>query len=61
MNHANKYLAIVEWARNRYSSNGRLVISTGGIPSVYSRIESAAFNKYMAAKRDESGSIVFGA
>lgn len=53
-----RYLSIVEWARQRYTVAGVLVLSTGGKQSTYSRIESAAFEKYMRFARDESGAIV---
>lgn len=45
----NRYLAIVEWARRRYTHDGRLTISIGGEPSFYSRIEYAAFRRYVLA------------
>lgn len=44
---ADRYLALVKWARERYTSAGLLTISTGGAPSAYSRIESAAWGRYM--------------
>jgi hypothetical protein len=43
-----RYLAIVGWARKRYTRAGMLTISVGGVPSAYSRIESAAWGRYMA-------------
>jgi hypothetical protein len=47
MNH-DKYLRVVYWARTRYTDKaGLLVISKGGSPSMFSRIESAAWNKYI--------------
>jgi len=58
MTSLNRYISIVKWARQRYTSAGVLIISTGGKPSTYSRIESAAFEKYMRYSRDESGAIV---
>lgn len=42
-----RYLAIVEWARRRYTRAGRLVISIGAAASRYSRIESAAAVRYL--------------
>jgi len=42
-----KYLEIVKWARNRYAKNGWLVLERGGKPSKYSRIEKAAWKKYL--------------
>lgn len=44
---ADRYLAIAQWARRRYSSGGVLVVSVGGKPSRYSRIELAAWKRYM--------------
>lgn len=55
-----RYLKIVAWARTRYAIKGSVIISTGGIPSIYSRIENAAFAKYMKLYRDANGCIVFG-
>lgn len=44
-----RYLAIVGWARKRYTdSKGLLVLSKGSQLSVYSRIEQAAWRKYKA-------------
>lgn len=43
-----RYLRIVHWARDRYTdSDGYLVKSVGRVPSVYTRIEAAAWNRYM--------------
>lgn len=47
-NRADKYLALMEWARKRYTTPAGLVISKGSQWSVYSRIENAAFYKYLA-------------
>ena len=44
-----KYLRIVKWARRRYTINGALTISMGGNPSIYARIERAAWNRHMSA------------
>lgn len=47
MNH-DRYLRVVYWARARYTDNtGLLVISRGGNPSMFSRIEAAAWRKYI--------------
>jgi hypothetical protein len=46
---ADRYLKIVAWARRRYADRvtGRILISTTrGGPSIYSRIETAAFRRY---------------
>ncbi len=43
-----RYLAVVERARKRYSRGSVLLITeAGGKPSVYSRIEAAAWSRYM--------------
>lgn len=47
MNNITKYQSIVAWARKRYMVDRLLIINIGGIPSVYSRIENAAFIKYV--------------
>jgi len=59
MRQYDRYLSIVEWARRRYTKNGVLVMDHGGIKSAYSRIECAAFEKYMRCTRDEEGCLVF--
>lgn len=44
-----RYLQLMAWARRRYTYAGRLVLRTRNrTPSVYTRIENAAWNKYMA-------------
>lgn len=42
-----RYLKIVNWARTRYTRNGLLVISVGNEKSVFTRIENAAWSKYI--------------
>ena len=42
-----RYMAIVEWARKRHTHGGELIVSRGGQPSAYSRIEAAAWARYM--------------
>jgi hypothetical protein len=60
MANISKYQKIVAWAQLRYtSSKGLLIVSTGGKPSVYSRIENAAFNKYLRLPRDADGRLLF--
>lgn len=44
---AARYLTIVHWARVRYATAGTLVLSVGGELSAYSRIERAAWRRYM--------------
>ena len=46
MNH-NRYLRITEWARKRYTVGDALIVSVGGIPSPYTRIERAAWGRLM--------------
>ena len=55
-----RYLRLVAWARARYVVAGTLIISTGGVPSTYSRIEALAFERYMRCPRDADGALVFG-
>ncbi len=43
----NRYLAIVEWSRKRYTVNGLLTVSIGHTLSIWSRIERSAWSKYM--------------
>ena len=43
---ADKFLKICKWASKRYAVNGLTPIYVGGEPSVYKRIESAAWSKY---------------
>lgn len=61
MSNVEKYQRVVNWARARYTKGNSLVISTGGVPSIYSRIEDAAFTRYMKLQRDAAGRIVCNA
>lgn len=45
-----RYLAIVAWAKRRYTEQHRLVLTIGGRLSRYSRIERLAFDRYMRAE-----------
>lgn len=46
-----RYLRLVRWAGARYRrQDGALVLSVGGAPSTYSRIESAAASKILGIK-----------
>lgn len=47
---AARYLDLIRWARARYSVGGVLLLSEGGVLSPYSRIERAAFRRYLEAK-----------
>jgi len=50
MNKYDRYLKIVAWASKRYrDANGFLVLSHGGKPSKFSRIENLAAVKLMGA------------
>ena len=55
-----KYRRVVGWALARYTYRRThlLVIDTAGVKSTYSRIEDAAFKKYLALPRDADGGIV---
>jgi hypothetical protein len=48
---ADRYLKIVAWAERRYrnNTNGLLYLSVGGKPTTYSRIERAAFDRYVSS------------
>ena len=49
-----RYLAITTWARSRYTMpGGRLLVSVGGKPSKWSRIEDAAAVKYLGCVADK--------
>jgi hypothetical protein len=55
-----KYSHLMTWAWKRYQNkNGRVIISTNGKLSTYSRIEDAAFQKYIRHPRDDSGVLIF--
>ena len=42
-----RYLKIVSWAKNRYRKNQKLITWQNGTPSIYTKIENLAFNKYI--------------
>lgn len=42
-----RYLRIVDWARRRYTTNGRLLTTIFGVPTRFTRIEDLAAVKYM--------------
>ena len=48
MDKYSKYLLITSWAAKRYRRGGLLILSVGNDLSIYSRIERAAWNKYLA-------------
>ena len=45
---ADRYLKVVNWARDRYTVNGALRISTGSELSEYSKIEATAYERYLS-------------
>ena len=69
-NKIDRYTKVVQWAQQRYTdkktgvlvvSSGRLIDGKAGqVPSVYGRIEQAAWSKYMDRTRDASGCLAFG-
>ena len=59
MTNHQKYQKLTNWAQRRYTKSGSLIISIGGVLTLYSRIEEAAFGKYMRRGRDANGRLVF--
>lgn len=47
MDNIDRYLAVVNRARKLFSRDGILILSKGGIPSIYTRVERLAWEKYM--------------
>ena len=48
-NKYDRYLRLVKWAANRYTSNGTLNLTVGGLRTTpYSRIEAAAAKRLLA-------------
>lgn len=45
--HGDRYLAIVAWARRRYTLDGVLTIQVGSRPSKFSLIEDMAAQRYL--------------
>lgn len=46
--HADRYLAINRWLVRRYrDKNGTLLLSIGAVPSIYSRLDLAFFQRYI--------------
>ena len=48
-----KYQLIEAFARRRYTKNGVLIVDVAGVPSIYSRIESAAWKKYRSSTAND--------
>lgn len=44
---ADRYLAINAWLKKRYSENGWLTVSIGAVPTLYSRLDLAFFQRYV--------------
>lgn len=44
---AARYLALICWARARYTRGGVLILSENNRPAPYVRIERAAFRRYL--------------
>lgn len=44
---ADRYLALIEWARSRYSEKGILRVIHLGQPTIYARIEDMAAARYI--------------
>jgi hypothetical protein len=42
-----RYLRICHWAMNRYTVDGVLIVSVGGVPSRYERILMMAWDRYL--------------
>ena len=49
-----KYQRLIKWAKQRYTVNELLILSNGYIPLRYSRIENAAFLKYVRKNSAQS-------
>ena len=47
MNAEYKYLSCIQRLKKRYTTEGYLTLSTGGIPSKYTALENAAAAKYL--------------
>ena len=47
MDRFDRYLRIANWLRARYTRAGELVISIGGKPTRYSRLELMAYRRYV--------------
>jgi hypothetical protein len=45
-----RYLALVDWARRRYTESGRLTTHIGGRATRYTQIESAAAGRYLRCR-----------
>ena len=52
MDNFTRYLRLIHWARARYTTDGVLMLSVGGQPTTYSRIEATAWRKLIAGTHD---------
>lgn len=50
MNNVERYLKIVNWARERYTVTNALIVSIGGAPSRYTMIEKLAAHKLLGCE-----------
>lgn len=42
-----RYLTINAWLKKRYSEDGWLTLFVGGVPTAYSRLDLAFFQRYI--------------
>ena len=43
-----RYLKVTNWARRRYTRDGSLILTIGGVAQEYYRIEQRAFGRYFS-------------
>ncbi len=43
-----RYLNVCRWAFDRYSANGEVVMTIGGVKQSFLQIENAAWQRFMA-------------
>lgn len=48
MKNVDRYLKLVKWARKRYTTDRMLTLYRGNVPTAYTLIEAAAWEKYIA-------------
>lgn len=48
MDRFDRYLRVMLWLRKRCTVKGELIVSIGGTPTSYTRLESLAYAKYLA-------------
>jgi hypothetical protein len=47
MTRLDRYLALNAWLKHRYSEDGWITLSIGGVPTLYSRLDLAFFHRYI--------------